>query len=352
MGEDDDFQNETQIDDVAADIRAAVDQSSGRALAEKVATAEVEIPQETETQKAERLRNERGQFVAKDTAEAQKPATGSPITDADPAQANVAVPSNAPDMPKTWSAEAKTEWSKLPPAVQQAVLKREAEIDNGGRQWSSEKRAYEQAFQPVQALSQQYGLPGAEVINRLVTAEQRLQKDPVTAITELAQAYGVDLAALVNGSPQPQRQVQQPSFDPNIIPQLIDQRLNAWQQDQALNVQIQSFANARDAAGNVAHPHFANESVKQHMSALLDKGLATDLQDAYDKAVWALPDIRTSLMAPKPQAIVVDQGSKAKKAMVSPRGAPSGSVPAKPNGYDPKASIEDDIRESIAAHRH
>jgi hypothetical protein len=158
---------------------------------------------------------------------------------------------------------------------------------------------------------------------------------------------------LVNGSLQPQAQQQQ--FNPQIIPQLVSQtvsqELSKWQQDQALTSQIQSFAQERDGAGQVKHPHFDNKAVKERMGALLEKGLASDLEDAYQQSIWAMPDIRTSLMAPKPEIQVRAQVAKSKAAKVSPSGAPGGQ-PAKANGFDAKQSLDDDLREAIAMHRH
>lgn len=320
---------EAPVDDIGADIREA--------LAEKVANADVEVPEAP--RESERPRGPDGKFLSKEVEATPPPVT---VPDAGENAEQPVQQTSAATPPSFLSAEAKAEWAKAPPAIQAAVVKRDADANEGARQWSDQRRQYEQAFAPVQSLSQQYQLPGNEVVSRLVAAEQRLQKDPVGAIIELSQAYGVDLTALVNGTIQPR---PAPQFDPNTIPQMVSEQLQAWQQDQALNSQIQTFAGERDQTG-LKHPHFANEAVKAHMSALLDKNLATNLQDAYDKAVYAIPEIRTSLLKP-----AVSQVSKAKRAAVSPSGAPNGSVPAK-NGYDAKASIEDDIRESIATLRH
>ncbi len=333
-----DLEDQGPIDDVAGDIRAAMGAALDKALPEQA--------DESDAQKSERLRDEHGKFVAKNT---EQPAP-EPITDADPVQANAPAPSTAPSMPKAWSAEATAEWSKLPPAVQQAVLKREMEMDAGGRQWSDQRRSYEQALGPVHELADQYQMDPSDVTARLVNVERSLGNPETAAqtIVQLAQSYGVDLVALVSGNPQPQRPA--PSFDPNIIPDLIDRRFQAFQQEQAVSSEIQQFAGAKDAAGQLVHPHFANEAVKKHMKALLESDLAPDLQTAYDQAVWSLPDIRTTLMAPKPD-VSRQQIVKSKKAGLSLSGAP-GNTPAKPKGFAADTSIQDDIRASMDMLRH
>lgn len=352
MTGDDELQQDSGFDDITADIRAAAEQASTKALAEKVVTTEVEIPDnETPEQKATRERDAAGRFVAK-PVEQSAPVT---IPDADPAQATIEQPSPAIGTPKAWSAEAKAEWSKLSPAVQQAVLKREQEMDSGGRQWSTEKRAYEQVFAPVQTLSQQYQMKPADVVDRLVTVERRLADPAQSAqvIAELADSYGVDLAALVNGTPQPKPAQQQ--FNPEIIPQIVQkqvtQSLQAWQENQAVTGMITTFGTEKDQTGQLKHPHFSNEDVKKRMGALLGSGLAKDLEDAYQQSIWASSDLRTTLMAPQQQTQQrTTQVAKAKAAKM-PSGAPGGS-PAKVNGFDPKQTLDDDIRESIAMHRH
>jgi len=59
---------------------------------------------------------------------------------------------------------------------------------------------------------------------------------------------------------------------------------------QQVQNQIAEFQAAKDEAGNPVHPHF--ETVQNEMARLIQAGVAGDLKDAYDKAVWANPDLR------------------------------------------------------------
>lgn len=343
MNDDD---KEVEIEGSADDVRAAIAQLSNTDTSAEVApSTEAEVTESS----AERARDASGKFISKAAVEPES-APAPEVTDADRLSEQPAQQSNAVTPPTSWSADAKAVWASLPAAVQQAAFKREAEISDGQRQWSERENVYRQAIAPASSLSQQYQMPENEVINRLVAAEQRLQKDAPNAIKELAQAYGVDLAALVNGNPQPQR--QQPQFDPN---QLISQareearrETQALLQDQAINSQVQQFANATGPDGKSAHPHF--ETVKQDMGLLLQTGKAQTMQEAYDKAIWLYPETR-----PQPQIQVNSQQQvqKAKRASVSVNGAPqNGQTTAKANGFDANTSTRDDVREAMRLLQH
>lgn len=343
----DDDEIEVEADDLGAQIRAAAEQVTKDKLssADVASSPEADVPED-----GARARDASGKFISKSAVEqTETVAPVTPTTDADQKTEQPAQQSSAATPPSFLPAEAKSEWAKTPSAIQAALIKRDVDANEGARQWSEQRRNLEQAISPLHELSQQNGIPWQEGLNRLLTVETNL-RNPQTAaqtIGQLAQAYGVDLAALVNGSPQPQRQAQQ--LDPNvIIAQAREEARRETQaafQDQALNSEITGFATARDANG-LTHPHF--ETVKQAMGLLLQSGQASTMQEAYDKAIWINPDTR-----PQPQIQVNSQQQvqKARKAAVSVSGAPVNGV-SKPKGFDPNQSLVDDIREAAAMHRH
>ncbi len=343
---DDDLEQPVEIsqrESVADDVRAALEQVSTADLGEKL-TKDAPV-NETVEQKAERLRDESGKFVAKDKVEAPVTAAPKPITDADQLGEKPAQPSNAGGPPTSWSADAKATWSTLPPAVQAAAIKRDAEINEAGRQWSEQRQTYERVLNPVAELSRSNGLSVEDGITRLLTVERRLASDGPNMIRELAQAYGVDLTALINGTPQPENRQAAPQFDPNIIPQIIDQRLNevlsARDQNSALQGQIDTFAKTP------GHEHFGE--VKVLMGHLLKSEQATDMQDAYDKAVWATPSVREKLMAAQTAAQNPQKEAITKrKAAVSLNGSPRGQAPV--NRQQTNGSVLDDVRAAVEAH--
>src|SRR6185436_6074440 len=119
-----------------------------------------------------------------------------------------AQPAAAP--PAGWTAAEKAEWSKLSPVAQAAVSRREAEISNGGKQWSEEKRRYEAMIAPVAESARARGMNAEQGLQTLMAAQRALDTDPVSAIRHIARSYGVDLANLAgnaaNGSPETPQQ--------------------------------------------------------------------------------------------------------------------------------------------------
>lgn len=323
-------------DDVHADVRAAMEQ-----LASPEAAQSDAVVAETEAEKADRVRNERGQFT-----KANEVATGDPaktVSDADPAQDKIVQPSTAAEPPTSWSADAKAEWSKMSPAIQQAVLKRESEINEGGQRWSEEKRHYEGILAPVRAVAQRNGVDEKEGLNRLLAANDYLERDPENAIRWLAQSYGVDL------SKEPSNQNHQPMADPMVAQ--LHQKVSSLESTLAERQQAETLATIQAFATAPGHEHF--EAVKVKMGHLMASGQASDLQDAYDQAVWATSSVREKLLAA--QTAEVDANRKAKetaerarRGAISVAGSPSaGAVPQPKREYE---TVEDAARAAWAQH--
>lgn len=347
-------------DDLRATVVAAFEQhgaptETSFALPSESApdSAETAAPEgETEQQKADRARDEAGRFT-KAEKPADKPADAAPkkaapadkqITDQDNTAKATAAPSTAGDPPKGWSAEARAEWSKLPPAIQAAVVKREQEISEGGRQWSEEKRRYEEMITPLREQSGRRGISEAEGLKRLLAAQNALDGNPAHAIRWLAQSYGVDLKQLATNpayqaAPVVQRtQQQQPD-----IATLVEQKL----EEREVRRSVEHFASDTEK-----YPHF--EKVRTVMAALVESGAAATLEDAYDRAVYADPSLRSELLAAQQSNAEAEKRraeqervAKAKSAAVSLRGSPNGApAPAPKEFSDIRSAVED------AWHKH
>lgn len=296
---------------------------------------------ETETETTQRARDATGKFV-KSAVEAPELAAPELISDAGQKTEQPAQQSNAATPPSFLSAEAKAEWAKTPTAVQAAFLKRDADANEGGRQWSEQKQTIDRTLAPLHELSQQNGIDWKDGLQRLLTVESSL-RNPATAsqmVAQLAQAYGVDLRALVNGTQQPQRAA--PQFDPNVIPSLVNRQVQEALETRDINTTISGFAAAKDQAGQLLHPHF--EKVKPMMGFMLTSGQAEDIEDAYQKAIWTDPALRPQVQ-PQSQG---QQVAKARKAAVSVKGAP-GMRPQTTNGSAGK-SLDDVVREAYFEH--
>ncbi len=179
-------------------------------------------------------------------------------------------------------------------------------------------------------------------INNLLSFHAFFDRDPAACIAHLTQV-AAQRGQRVPPSPQggapqapaaPVRQASPPQ--PVDVQRLVREELAAHAQQQSLTAQIADFAKA--------NPHF--EAVRPAMAQLIQMAQASGqpltMQDAYDRAIWADPAIRQSLIAaqtaaaaPQPAVAQVpsapDQAARvarARQAGGSVRGAPSGSTSA------------------------
>lgn len=317
-------------DDVHADVRAAMESLSRPAE---------DSPTADDATKSDRARDESGRFAKAESAETGEPAKEVP--DADPLQDKPEPQSPAVEPPKGWSADAKAKWSSLDPSIQAEIAKREQDMDTGGQRWSEEKRRYEETIAPMRSFAQANGINEQEAITRFLNADQFLARDPVNAIKWLAESYGVDLENMT-ASPRPQvdPRVMQLQQELSSIKETLTQR-----EVQEVQSQIDSFAKAP------GHEHF--EEAKPLMGHLINSGQATDLQDAYDKATWAIPAIREKLLAAQTaeaqaKARNQSQVDKAKRGAISVSGSPAtGAAPSSKREFD---TVEEAARAAWAQH--
>lgn len=334
--------------------------------AEDVVSADVP---ETDAEKAAkvvdgkgRVHDEKGRFAAKAEpaeAEAAKPEAAAAPIDSKEAPAADAAPSLRP--PTSWSPTAKVAFEKLPPEVQQAVAKREEEVNNGFAKF--------QEYKPVERymeMAKQSGTTLDKALENYVGIENRLRQDFQGGITEICQRQGIHPVALANailarhgaspqqdGAGETQAHQQAPSQDPAVFQKLtaLEQRLSQQeaQREHEINTQVQT--ELQRFASDPKHPFY--ENVKADMGFLINSGKAGDLQDAYDKACRMNPEIYDLLI--KQQAVVPSAKpagalQRAKAADKAIGGAPSaGFIPTSP--VKPGASIRDTIRAAVEAQR-
>ena len=325
--------------DIADDIRAAMAVDAGDAPepAETVIEAvaeEVSPPSDDAQSEDGRKRGPDGKFIAKD-AESAQDTTDQPSKEvADPASQPVT------RAPSSWSPAAKAEFDKLPSPVQQAVAKREQEIDQGLRRKAEELKRYEpleQVLAPRRDLWAAQGMDETQAIKTLLAAQDLLEKNPVQGLEYLAKAYGVNFAGQAQspqpGQPAPAQAGQAPEIE-QLRAQIAQlQQSVQYSQTAPLVSEVEAFFS--DPANLYA------ENVRSDMARLLETGMASTLKDAYDKACRVRDDI-WPLVQPAPSnggMNGAERAMRAKQAAVSVTGTPS-SAPALASS----GSIEDDIR--------
>lgn len=311
-------------------------------------------PREGETPEAaaQRVRDAEGKFAKEPEGKKRETLTLPAKTEPTPiAAAPTPVAVKPPD---GWNAAAKAKFDKLEPDIQAEILRRETDMH---KQFTTQdndrtlgKRIRESAAPYLATIKAEGGDESAAFgaflnyahIMRSGTPQQKL-----AALQTVAQQYNVPLGASLQQAPQNQmfESLQQR------IERMEGERQAEIQQRQvqeqsALQNEVEAFA------AEPGHEHY--EKVRVKMGALLSNGEAKDLQDAYDQATWAHPEIRSTLTA----AQLIAAESKrltesqqitgaAKWAAGSVTGGPGGAKVL--NGAGAERSLGEELRANFRA---
>ena len=294
---------------------------------------------------SERARDEAGRF-AKAEADAAKvvhdaaaaPAVAAETTQqaAETAAAAPAAAAVVPKAPDSWSPAAKAQFAALPAEIQAEIARREADVHKGFTKQDEHRnlgKTFEQAVAPYLPMIRSEGSDPIKAVGALMqtaytfragTPDQKEQ-----ALIGLMSQYQIDpnrIFQRLTGAQTQQRTDPQLAQVQQQLAQLqaerLAQRTQVEQQEQAqISQTIESFAS------DPKNVYFAN--VRAEMAALLDKGSAKDLQEAYDMACWARPDIRPLLLQHQEQQRVADaqaRAAKARRAGSTLTGSPTGNA--------------------------
>jgi hypothetical protein len=265
-----------------------------------------------ETPEASRARDESGKFVKAAEKPAEIAESGGEAAPVEPAAAiepmvtrqGKTIDVNRP--PSSWRPLAKAEWEKLPPTVRAEIHRREEDSFRGLAEIQPDVqlgRSIKQVIEPYRMLIEaEGGTPERAVAQLLQTAALFRVGTPAQkqqALMGIAQQYGIQMPDGSQQYQQPQPVYQPQEFrDPRV-----DQML--WQQEQQQSQHFESaverFQTEADAQGKPLRPYFAD--VEREMVAFIPqiKGEmpgatpAEILQQAYDRATWAHPEIRQLL---------------------------------------------------------
>ena len=221
--------------------------------------------------------------------------------------------------PKSWKADLHPLYQKLDPAVMQNIHEREKQALDGIMQYKS-------AYDPYAALEKQYKpyleqakLAMPDVVSRLMQAHLALSSPDASArqqfFRQMVKEYGLE-GFMGQAGQAPQTPPVDQLVRQYVAPlQETIHRLQA-REDQKLLEQSQAevdkfFADPQN--------EFAQE-LESDMIQLIEKGLATSLADAYEKAVWHNPSVRA-------KALQKEIEKTTKPVRTAPRNVRSGSTP-------------------------
>lgn len=318
--------------------------SVAREVTEKRETADKEpkIAKAPEPPKTGRERDEQGKFAPKEVLNVQKTketavAPKEPVKEAAPA-------------PEGWRAEAKAKWATLPADIQAEINRREQDMHKAVTTMDEDRsfaKEMQKTILPYMPLINQVGSTPVKAVTEMLNYAHTLQYGSAQAkgqlLHALAQRHGADMRMTPQATQQPQFQIgnlqqelQATKEQIARMPELIKQQ----QEEAKLQAVIEAFA------ADPKNAHYAR--VKPVMAALLSSGQAKDMQDAYDKACYAEPDIRSTLLAEQNDAKEAKRIADLKAKAGAARNASVSVKGSSANGVSPPA-VKRSLREELRA---
>lgn len=223
--------------------------------------------------------------------------------------------------PSSWKKEMWPEFDKLPPNVKAYVSQREAEFARGVstyRQEVENARPVMEAIAPHLPLLQQHGIDPGQQVGRYMQIHKTMAmgspQEKLGLFAQLAKDYQIPLEQMFVRGQDGQVYLNQNLQYQAPAPQAAQPNIEALLEQKFMQREVQQstkqFIEAKDAAGNPAHPHF--ETVRETMSQLLAGGAAQDLESAYEAAI-RLPQHSQLYEAQQQQLAAADEAKKAKE---------------------------------------
>jgi hypothetical protein len=165
----------------------------------------------------------------------------------------------------------------------------------------------------------------------------------------LAGQFGVDLAVAAQGVPQVSPELQ------SLRQELAQLKGHLTSTEQQQHQQIQGQAQAMIEAFAADPKNEFYEQVKPLMAHLLVAGQAKDMQEAYDMACHANPDVRSTILTRQQADAEAKRAAEARakadakrKAAGSISGSPAGTV-STTIAANPDLSLRDQLRQAMRA---
>jgi hypothetical protein len=221
-----------------------------------------------------------------------------PVTPAEPTKAEQpATPEGtiaADKLPTGWKPEVAQKFSTLPDDVKAEILKREEDFFKGINDYkvaADYGHSVHKMLQPYQQRLQEHGTNPVDYIASLARADNMIataptQEQKVQYFRELANMYGITVDHGLFGAED--STVTALRQELNQLKSSVNSQLSQAQAKEVATIQktIDEFR------AKPEHKHF---DVLQHeIAALLQSGVAKDLKDAYDRALWANPTTRVA----------------------------------------------------------
>lgn len=265
-------------------------------------------------------------------AEAKEPVREEAVAKPAEAKEGGSAEKGAVKAPDRWTKEEKEEFESLDPDVQRILLNRNKGLESSYtqkmQQISQERQRYhniEQSLAPHRQTWAPLGWDDATAVQNIMGYWHHANQDPLGFIQSFAEMRGIDLAEqfapstddilqYLNGQtgeggqaaalhPDVKRQMETLRREQQQLQQAIQQQQGYISQAEQQRMQatrasaaqeLHEFQNATDESGNLKHEFL--DDLREDMSRLLETGMAQNLSEAYEKAMWSRPDIRSKVV--------------------------------------------------------
>jgi hypothetical protein len=342
-------------DDIGADVRAAMNS----AIAEPVdnspevdAAADVKSEVKSDRDEMGRFKPKQGEEPGKSiVTSAEEIVSGkTPPTGSEPEGQETHLSTDKP--PSAWSPVNREKWATLDPDLKAEIIRREESSLAGVRQLQDRYSSAEQfltTLNPIFSEASKLGANPAEYIMSTMQTEQFLRNAPMPdkfqTLLQIADNYGIPLRKIIDesiGQKMFDTQPAQPQYA-QVAPEIQQQleEIRSWRQQQEIaqvDQAIEAFA---------AQAEFFQD-VRDQMAELMDRGLTDSLEDAYERSIWANPQIRQVLLARQGQTQQSNQIAQRQKVAAGTSIPSSGKLNVA-TGADADDSLEDTIRKAFGA---
>lgn len=253
--------------------------------------------------------------------------------------------------PSSWAKEQHEAWSKLDPRTQEYISLREKQMLDGLGQYKNDAsfgKSLKEIITPYKPMLQAQGVDEAKAVQVLLNAHYKLTTaspaEKANYLAFLAKSYEIDLANLAEHVPAK----QDPALTSlqnqvNTLTSRLTEREEIALQAAASQVEKEVTAFASDPS----HPYF--DEVADDIVAMIQAG--ANLQDAYDKAIWANHVTREKEIARLNKENEAKLKNKSKTEADAARKAASSNVRSRDTNRtptEPLGTMEDTMKSKLA----
>lgn len=223
------------------------------------------------------------------------------------------------DAPKSFKKEYNETFKSIPLDMRKYLHEREKEVERGFSDIGNKLNGYKFVDDAYSSRAERLGnIPSKEWIESLAKIDDMMESDPQGTIMAIAEAYGIDLSKQSNVEPSQDVTMQKITTLESNLNNYMKQQQSAFDGQRAKEA-FEAFVSAKNEDGSPKHQYF--DKVRQDMGKFI--GVAKDLEEAYNMAIWQNQDIRSEMITRQQESELekaAKDAEKAKAASFSPKG--------------------------------